>query len=378
MFMPEKPGNIIVRAWNGSKKEWLGIWLLGIKPMYEYYVSNELARLTIILGIVVSTIIYKRTGLTLGGVIVCGYLALFIGQPIHILVTLIFSYLTFQIVHKFLQKRFMLNGRKLFEVEILVGLIFQASWLMIISWFAKMNNELNVLYGIGFVLPGVIAHDMGRQGTKSTLGSILLGVSIVALIIYPLSAIEELLPNILLHTSSPFLRIQPYPYAYPIQLLPLGVIISVLIDLVAYSKFRVRSGGFVTAAYLALFAVRPLDLLFVVGASVLTYLFVQFLTSRMVLAFGRTKLGVMILSGVVISWLLEIAIINLTDGQFVPWSGFVIIMPTIASLIANDIAREGTIPTVATTSLATGGVWLVMQSVVLLLNQSHLEWIFLT
>ena len=47
--------------------------------MYEYSISNELARLTIILGIVVSTIIYQRTGLTLGGVIVCGYLALFVG-----------------------------------------------------------------------------------------------------------------------------------------------------------------------------------------------------------------------------------------------------------------------------------------------------------
>jgi poly-gamma-glutamate biosynthesis protein PgsC/CapC len=346
--------------------------------MYEYYVSNELARLTIILGIVVSTIIYKRTGLTLGGVIVCGYLALFVGQPIHILVTLIFSYLTYQIVYKFLQKRLMLNGRKLFEVEILVGLIFQVSWFVIINWFVMRNYELNILYGIGFVLPGVIAHDMGRQGTKSTLGSILLGVSIVALIIYPLSAIEELLPNILLETSSPFLRIQPYPYAYPIQLLPLGVIASVIIDLVAYSKFKMRSGGFVTAAYLALFVVRPLDILFVIIASLLTFLFVQFLTSRLVLAFGRTKLGVMILSGVVISWLLEIVIINLTDGQFVPWSGFVIIMPTIASLIANDIGREGTVPTVVTTSVATGGVWLVMQGVVLILNQTHLEWIFLT
>ena len=60
----------------------------------------------------------------------------------------------------------------------------------------------------------------------------------------------------------------------------------------------------------------------------------------------------MILSGVVISWLLEIVIINLTHGRFVPWSGFVIIMPTIASLIANDFAREGTFPTVVTTSLA--------------------------
>jgi hypothetical protein len=138
-----------------------------------------------------------------------------------------------------------------------------------------------------------------------------------------------------------------------------------------------RSGGFVTAAYLALFAARPWDLLFVIVASLLTFAFVQFLTSRYVLAFGRTKLGMMILSGVVISWLLEIMIINLTHGRFVPWSGFVIIMPTIASLIANDFAREGAPSTVATTSLATAGVWLVMQGMLFVLAQTHLDWLFL-
>lgn len=346
--------------------------------MYDYYVSNELARLTIILGIVVSTIIYKRTGLTLGGVIVCGYLALFVGQPIHIIVTLTISYFTYQVVYKVLQKRYMLNGRSLFEVEILVGLVFQVLWLTIIKLFGIINIDFTVLYSIGFVLPGVVSHDMGRQGPRNTIGSILLGVFIVTLIIFPLSAIEDLLPNFFLRSSSPLLRTQPYTYSYPIQLLPFGIIASVFIDLLAYSKFKARSGGFVTAAYLALFAIRPFDLVFVVVASILTYMFVQFLTSRMVLAFGRTKLGMMILAGVVISWLFEIMIINLTNGQFIPWSGFVIIMPTIASLIANDFAREGTYRTVVTTSIATVGVWLVMQSMMLVLSQTHLEWLFLT
>jgi len=228
--------------------------------MYEYYVSNELARLTIILGIVVSTIIYKRTGLTLGGVIVCGYLALFVGQPLHIVVTLMMSYITYQIVYKILQKRYMLNGRSLFEVEILVGLVLQVIWLTMINLFGLINVDLAILYGIGFVLPGVISHDMGRQGPKNTIGSILLGVLIVSLIIFPLSAIEELLPNFFLRSSSPLLRTQPYTYAYPINLLPFGIIASVFLDLLAYSKFKARSGGFVTAAYLALFALRPLDL----------------------------------------------------------------------------------------------------------------------
>jgi poly-gamma-glutamate biosynthesis protein PgsC/CapC len=345
--------------------------------MYEYSISNELARLTIILGIVVSTIIYKRTGLTLGGVIVCGYLALFIGQPIHILVTLIIAYITYQIVYKILQKRFMLNGRKLFEVEILVGLVFQVIWIMVIRMFGTINVNLTILYAIGFVLPGVIAHDMGRQGPRNTLGSILLGVSIVALIIFPLAAIEELLPNLFVRTSSPLLRTQPYDYAYPLELLPLGIMVSVFIDLLAYSKFKARSGGFVTAAYLALFVIRPLDLVFLIVASLLTFIFVQFMTGRLVLAFGRTKLGMMILSGVVISWLLEIAIINLTDGRFVPWSGFVVIMPTIAALIASDFAHEGPVRTVVTTSFATVGVWLVMQGVLLGLSFAHLEWLFM-
>lgn len=345
--------------------------------MYEYSISNELARLTIILGIVVSTIIYKRTGLTLGGVIVCGYLALFIGQPIHILVTLVISYITYQIVYKILQQRYMLNGRKLFEVEILVGLVFQVLWIMIIRLFGMINVNLTILYAIGFVLPGVIAHDMGRQGPRNTLGSILLGVSIVSLIIFPLAAIEELLPNLFVRTTSPLLRTQPYDYAYPLQLLPFGIMVSVFIDLLAYSKFKARSGGFVTAAYLALFAIRPLDLIFLIVASLLTFIFVQLLTARLVLAFGRIKLGMMILSGVVISWLLEIAVINLTDGRFVPWSGFVVIMPTLASLIANDFVNEGPAPTIVTTSLATVGVWLVMQGVLLGLSFAHLEWLFI-
>jgi poly-gamma-glutamate biosynthesis protein PgsC/CapC len=345
--------------------------------MYEYSMSNELARLTIILGIVVSTIIYKRTGLTLGGVIVCGYLALFITQPIHILVTLVISYITYQLVYKILQKRFMLNGRKLFEVEILIGLVFQVLWISVIRLVGTINIDLTILYAIGFVLPGVIAHDMGRQGPKNTLGSILLGVSVVSLIIFPLAAIEELLPNLLVRTSSPLLRAQPYTYAYPLELLPFGIIFSVLLDLLAYSQFKARSGGFVTAAYLALFALRPFDLIFLIVASILTFLFVQLITSRLVLAFGRTKLGIMILSGVVISWLLEMVVINLTAGRFVPWSGFVIIMPTIASMVANDFAHEGTSPTVVTTSLATVGVWLVMQGIVFMLYQVHLEWLFI-
>jgi len=345
--------------------------------MYDYFVSDQLARLTIVIGIVVSTIIYKQTGRTLGGVIVCGYLALFIRQPLHIVVTLTIAYLTFQIVHNYLKKRYMLNGRKLFEFEILVGLILQISWFTAIKLLTRNNNiDAVALYGIGFVLPGVIAHDMGRQGPLNTLNSIFLGTLIVSLIVIPLSAIEQALPIKLGGTIPIIYRSQPYPYTYPLRLLPYGIIASVIIDLLIYSWVRFRTGGFVTAAYLALFALRPYDLLFVAVCSILTYVFVYFVATRIILAFGRTKLGIMILSGVVISWLLEIMIIHITQGRYVPWSGFVVIMPTIVSLIANDVDRQGTYRTLAGISLSVLGVWVVMLGFVTALNILGLSWFY--
>ena len=344
--------------------------------MYQYFVSDQLARLTIVLGIVVSTIIYKQTGRTLGGVIVCGYLALFIGQPVHIIITLTIAFLTFQIVHNYLKKRYMLNGRKLFEVEILVGLVLQVSWFTIIKLLSRTNIDLEVLYGIGLVLPGVIAHDMGRQGPLNTLSSILFGVLIVSLIIVPLSAIEQVLP-LSLRTLTPVIyRAQPYLYTFPLKLLPYGIIASVIFDLLIYSWVGFRAGGFVTAAYLALFALRPYDLLFVAVCTIATFGFVSFITTRVILAFGRTKLGIMILSGVVISWLLEIIVILATHGRFAPWSGFVIIMPTIVSLIANDFDRQGAYKTLAAVSISAAGVWLAMQGFLLVLNLLGLSWFY--
>jgi poly-gamma-glutamate biosynthesis protein PgsC/CapC len=347
--------------------------------MYEYYWSDELARLTIILGIAVSTIIYKRTGLTLGGVIACGYLALFMGQPLHIVVTLAIALLTYALVHGALKKRFMLNGSRLFEIEILIGLILQVTWLMAIRVLHRgFYIDLALLYGIGFVLPGVIAHDMGRQGPRSTLWSLLLGVAIVILILIPLQAVEQVVLPLLRAGGPSYLHSQPGRYAFPLSLLPFAVVASVLIDLLLHAWLRARSGGFVSAAYLALFAWLPLHLVFVVASSLLTFGFVRWMSRHTVLAFGRTKLGFMVLAGVVITWLAELLIIDLTHGQFIPWSGFVVIMPMIVSLLANEYDRQGLWRTTMTTGLSTVSVLAVMTGLVYLIHLAHLDWLLIT
>lgn len=347
--------------------------------MYEYYWTDELARLTIILGIVVSTIIYKRSGLTLGGVIACGYVALFVGQPLHIVVTLVIAYLTYALVHGVLKKRYMLNGRPLFEVEILVGLILQVAWLVTIRLLYRTYYiDLDLLYGIGFVLPGVIAHDMGRQSPLNTLGSLLLGVAIVVLLLIPLQALQQIYDAVFQPNAAALLRLQPGQYAYPLRLLPFAVVVSVVLDLLLHANLGARAGGFVTSAYLALFILLPLHIAFVLVCSLLTFAFVQLMSRYTVLAFGRTKLGFMVLSGVVITWLSEIAIINLTHGAFIPWSGFVVIMPMIVSLLANEYDRQGLLKTTLATAASVAGVAAVMAGLIYALELTHLDWLMLT
>ena len=345
--------------------------------MYDYLLNTEMARLTLILGIIISTLIYKRTGLTMGGVITTGYLALFIGKPSHIITTMFIAYFTYYIVENYLVPRYMLAGRKRFEFEVLIGLVLQIIVNLLLWLFSQQNPDTISFYGIGFVLPGVIAHDMGRHGIRSTIFSTLLGILIISLIILPISRLQEILPDTFTATVSPLLRSQPNLYGYPMPLLPLGIILSVIIGLLVFKRFKTRTGGFVTAGYLALFLLRPLDLLFIIVSSALTFLIVNITSKKLVLVFGRTKLGFVVLTGVVVSWLMEILVINLSQGLFAPWSGFVIIMPMIVSLLANDFERQGVLKTMQFSSLATLGVFILMQLVVYTVHLLNLDYLFI-
>jgi poly-gamma-glutamate biosynthesis protein PgsC/CapC len=346
--------------------------------MYDYYVNTELARLTIIIGILIATLVYKQTGMTLGGVIVPGYLALFLRYPLNILVTLTAASLAFLVVHYILKKRFLMDGRQLFEVEVLVALVFQVIWNTIFGYFGRAEPDWLPIFGIGFVLPGVIAHEMGRSGWTRTLVTALLGAILVYVIIVPLASIQELLANYVSSTSyTPLLRTQPYPYAFPLALLPFGLVVSILIDLLLYRWVKLRAGGYVTAAYLAMFFLRPVDIFFVLFCSLLTYIFISRIVGNSILAFGRTRLGITILAGVVISWIAEILVINLSRGTFVPWSGFVIIMPMIVSLLAADFERQGILRTLGAVSISSVGVGVVMQGVVLAIVQLNLNWLLI-
>ena len=131
------------------------------------------------IGIVVSFAFYEIVGLSPGGIVVPGYIALFLDQPVRILVTLLVALLTYFAVNM-LSNYIILYGRRRFLAMILVGFILK--WL-IEGLIIKIPISGIELQSIGYIIPGLIANEMRRQGILPTLYSLAIVSVIVRLIL---------------------------------------------------------------------------------------------------------------------------------------------------------------------------------------------------
>lgn len=117
--------------------------------------------LSIILGFISSEFL----NLLSGGLVSAGYLAFFVEQPFRIVSTIILSIFTSLIV-KFLQKYIIIYGRRRFMITVLISLI--ATYFINRNFFymADVNQDIRI---IGYIIPGLIANDMLKQGIFKTI-----------------------------------------------------------------------------------------------------------------------------------------------------------------------------------------------------------------
>ncbi len=307
--------------------------------MHDYFFQSEIVRLALVVSVIVSMLFYERMQLTSGGAIVPAYLALFLPAPLHVLGTVVVGYVTYLLVSVVAAKRFILYGRRKFEVEVLVGLAVLTAMSVAARALGSIDPTLVGLSGIGFVVPGVLAHDMFRQRPGRTVVALAATTAIVALVIYLFVSLEAIAP---LTLEPPLtLEVAGDRTAYPIQLLLPAVIVGVVAGIWLFARVGLRSGGFVTGAYLALVLNRPMDIAFAAVVAVVTYGIVRFILMRRLLIFGRRKLSAMILIGSIVAWMAELVITSVTNGAYVPWRGFTVITLVVPALLANDMQRQG-------------------------------------
>ena len=118
------------------------------------------------LGLVISLIFSETLGLAAGGMVVPGYLALMIHQPLRIAGTIIVALLTFGAL-KLLSRYVLIYGRRRIVVAVLIGFSLGAlSRDLLLLKYQGIPVDLRT---IGFVIPGLIANWMERQGAIQTL-----------------------------------------------------------------------------------------------------------------------------------------------------------------------------------------------------------------
>jgi poly-gamma-glutamate biosynthesis protein PgsC/CapC len=131
------------------------------------------------IGVMVSFAFYEIVGFSPGGIVVPGYVALFLDQPIRILVTLLVALLTYLVVIQ-LSNYVILYGRRRFLTMVLVS--FLLKWL-IEEIVIKMPISGIELRSIGYIIPGLIANEMRRQGIFPTIYSLAIVSILVRLIL---------------------------------------------------------------------------------------------------------------------------------------------------------------------------------------------------
>ena len=132
--------------------------------------------ISIILGFLFSEFL----GIATGGLVSAGYMAFFMGTPARIISTLALSLIIYSLT-LLLQKYIIIYGKRRFMVVVLLSLI--GTWLVeqyLSKYLGFIGQDVRM---VGFIIPGLIANDMFKQGVVKTLAAVTILSVIIRLII---------------------------------------------------------------------------------------------------------------------------------------------------------------------------------------------------
>jgi poly-gamma-glutamate biosynthesis protein PgsC/CapC len=126
----------------------------------------------------------ETVGLAAGGIVVPGYFALFLTEPVRVIATVLVALATLAVV-KLLSQVMLVFGRRMLLLGVLVGYL--------LGYVTKTVPPLNIerlhldVSVIGYVVPGLMAYWMNRQGVIETVATMLIAAVLTRLVITTVS-----------------------------------------------------------------------------------------------------------------------------------------------------------------------------------------------
>ena len=130
------------------------------------------------LGLVVSLLFTEAVGFAAGGFVVPGYIALYLDRPFQVLGT-VFAAILAYVGLRLCGRVFLIYGRRSLVLAVLLGFVFGALTSQIPTLaFASFDAGFTA---IGFIIPGLLAYWMSRQGILQTLSAMAVAAVLVRL-----------------------------------------------------------------------------------------------------------------------------------------------------------------------------------------------------
>lgn len=322
--------------------------------MHDYLFPSEVVRFAFVFGVVVAMLLYERRHLTVGSIVVPGYIAIFIVAPMVLFITFLNAGITYLLMNKLIRRRFLLYGRSKFTVMALISIAMQSVLLRVTPagpWLWESDFPLFV--GAGYVVPALIAHDMGRQGVQRTIKAVMLAGAIVATpillaVAFRLDGITDLAP------------LSGYgEMSISGTWVSIAVLLSAAAAWAVTTNYGFKSGGFVGAAYVGMFMGDPYQVAVMFAIAIVSYVFVRMVLMRWLILFGRRKFSAMLLTSSMISWTL------LWTGQWIfdarvtshlDMASLALTPLFVPGLLANDMDRTSPLRVGMGVTLAAGMV----------------------
>ncbi len=145
-----------------------------------------MVELAIGLGLTLSLILSELVGLSSAGLVVPGYLALYLDQPARLAATFLVALGTWAAVKFGFARLVVLYGRRRFGITVLTGFLLNAALDHVLF---VLPPEAAGLRAIGYIVPGLIANTALQQGVAATVGLTLLVAAAVRLILMGLARV---------------------------------------------------------------------------------------------------------------------------------------------------------------------------------------------
>ncbi len=130
------------------------------------------------LGLLYSLYFSEALGFVAGGLVVPGYIAVISSNPGMLIATLLASLLSLGVL-KLVTKYALIYGRRKLFLSVVLGFIFAQLTRML--YYVVPNDLILQLQAFGFIIPGLMAYWMDKQGVMPSLGMLAVVVTLVRL-----------------------------------------------------------------------------------------------------------------------------------------------------------------------------------------------------